>query len=524
MPTISTTRNAYFWAILERLGPQIVTFALSVLIARMVDPAAYGLLGMLGIFMALAAAFSELALSAALVQRKHITPDDETSVFYINIAAGIVLTFLLCAISPFVATFFRQPILTPLLCLQSLTVLISSFGIVQMALITRNMQFRTNAMIETASSVSSGVVGVYMAWNGQGIWSLVGMNLTRAAASVAMLWIVRDWRPRGHFSMTCVKSMWSYSSRLLYASLIHRVITNLQSVFLGRFYPPASLGLYTRALGFQALPAGILVGIVQRVAFPLFSRHQDDRPALLAMLRRQVRVLSLGVSAIMATLFVASDQLIPLLLGPRWNDAIPLLKILCFGGVLASIFPLHCCILQALGDSKLFFRVDILKKLVILAVTVSVVQFGVAAMAWGVVAISITDYFISAWPNVRRIEYAWSMQAWDVLPAALLGFVPAILISLLPWHERLAPLPVLCAKISIMCLTGVIAIAVLRNTYFQDTWRLITTLLSRLRLTQSERNESGLPAAVHGLTTAPSISASVKPTANRRTTPKPFIE
>ncbi len=234
----------------------------------MLDPAAYGLIGMLGIFMALSAAFSDLAFSAALVQKKSITEDDETSVFYVNIAAGITLTIILCAISPLVAGFFHQSILAPFACTQSLTVLISSFGIVQLALITRSMSFKANATIELISCVLSGGIGIGMAWLGYGVWSLVGMNLTRAISGVALLWILRDWRPRGRFCIVCVRSMWSYSGKLLYASLLHRVATNLYAVVIGRVYPPTELGLYTRANSFQVLPIGLLTGIVQRVAFP----------------------------------------------------------------------------------------------------------------------------------------------------------------------------------------------------------------------------------------------------------------
>ncbi|MGH7972027.1 MAG: lipopolysaccharide biosynthesis protein, partial [Limisphaerales bacterium] len=362
------TKQAFFWATVERIAPQAVAFIVSVFIARMVQPAAYGLIGMLAIFMALGSAFTDLAFTAALVQRKTITQDDETSVFFINIVAGLVLTLSLCALSPLVARFYRQEILVPLLCAQSLTVLISSFGIVQQALITRSLSFKPNALIELCSCVVSGGIGLSMAWMGKGVWSLVGLNLSRAGCTVAMLWIVRDWRPHGKFSMTRLRPMWDYSSKLLYASLIHRVITNLYTIIIGKAYPPASLGIYTRANSFQALPVSVLTGILQRVAFPLFSKYQNQPALLRIMIRRQIRLLALGSTTILTTLAVVADQLVPILLGHRWDAVIPLLKILCLSGVFACIFPLHSIILQALGDSTLFFRVDLLKKAIIVLV------------------------------------------------------------------------------------------------------------------------------------------------------------
>jgi O-antigen/teichoic acid export membrane protein len=466
---------------IERLAPQAVTFGVSVVIARMVDPAAYGLIGMLGIFMALGAAFSELALSAALVQKKTITQDDETSVFVINIAAGVVLTLVLCAISPLVARFFRQQTLVPLLCAQSLTVLISSFGIVQLALITRTMSFKSNALIEVISCVLSGGVGVSMAWMGKGVWSLIGLNLSRVTFSVVLLWVIRDWRPHGRFRMANVRSMWGYSSNLLYASLIHRVVTNLYSVVIGRFYAPAALGIYTRANSFQALPVGILTGIVQRVAFPLFSKHQDDPPFLLTMLRRQIRVLSFGATAILVAVAAVSDQLIPLLLGHKWDEVIPLLKILCLGGVFASVFPLHAIILQALGKSGLFFRIDLLKKAMIVIVILAVYRFGITALAWGAAFISLTDYVISAAPNVRTIGYRWSMQAWDILPAITLCFISGTCVMQIHWGAERAALCVVGVKALVLPVMVGVGLFTFRNLFFSDVWGLATALLRRRR-------------------------------------------
>jgi O-antigen/teichoic acid export membrane protein len=448
----------------------------------MVEPTAYGLIGMLAIFMALGAAFTDLAFSAALVQNKTITADDETSVFYLNIVAGIVLTLLLCAVSPLVAHFYRGAVLIPLLCAQALTIFISSFGIVQSALISRTMAFKSNALIEVVSSMCSGVVGVVMAWMGKGVWSLVGLNLAKAACSVVLLWLVRDWRPRGTFRMANVRAMWSYSSKLLYASLIHRVVTNLYTVLIGRAYPAADLGIYTRANSFQALPVGILTGIVQRIAFPLYSRYQTQPAVLLSLIRRQVRFLVLGSTVILAILTVVSDDLIPLLLGPKWNEVIPLLKILCLGGVFACLFPLHTTVIQSLGHSSLFFRIDLLKKVTIVTVVLSLYRFGITALAWGTVLISLTDYVISAFPNVRLIGYRWRMQLADILPTLLLCGAAAGCVSLIRWGYWASPLLVMVLKIVLLGIFIGGGIVGLRKLFFADIWVLGAAGLERFRV------------------------------------------
>ena len=223
----------YYWAFLERVAPLAISFIVSILIARMVGPAAYGLVAMLAIFMALGQAFTELGFGAALVQRKDITADDETSVFVINVVAGLLITLILCLASPLVADFFGQAILVQLLCVQSLGILMASTGLVQFAQLSRQMKFRLGAIIEVAATILSGIVSLSMAYAGYGVWSLVGLGLSREIARAAAAWIVVGWRPRGRFSKVRVAAMWDYCSKLLYASLLHRIVSNLQSVMIG---------------------------------------------------------------------------------------------------------------------------------------------------------------------------------------------------------------------------------------------------------------------------------------------------
>ena len=437
--------------------------------------------------MALGAAFTDLAFSAALVQKKEITRDDETSIFYLNIISGLLLTLLFCAVSPWVAAFFHQAILMPILCAQSLTIFISSFGVVQLALITRSMSFKVNAMIELASSIFSGAIGIGLASWGFGVWSLVGINLARASCGVILLWYLRDWRPRGRFRMTSIRSLWGYSGKLLYASLLHRVATNLYAIVIGRVYPPAELGLYTRASSFPALPAGLLTSIVQRVAFPLFSRNQDNIQYLLAAIRRQNRILVYFTTAILTVLAVTSDELIPLLIGPKWNGAIPLMKIFCVGGIFASAFPLHSELLKALGKSDVFFRVEMLKKIAIVVVIACVYRFGIIALAWGAVIISITDYLLSAWPNVKSVGYTWGMQARDVLSPLLLCLICVVATESIHWTFLRFPVVILLMKIMLWSFLMSLGTFLFRRILFTEIWEFTISFCGKSGRFRSKR-------------------------------------
>ena len=466
----------YYWAFVERLAPLAISFVVSVIIARMVSPAAYGLVAMLGIFMALGQAFTELGFGAALVQRKDITPDDETSVFVINVVAGLLITATLCAASPMIARFFDQEILIPLLCIQSLGIFIASTGLVQFAQLSRQMKFRVGAMIEVVASILSGIVGITMASAGYGIWSLVGLGLSRVIVRAVAAWIVVGWRPRGRFSMARIAAMWDYCSKLLYASLLHRIATNLHTVIIGKIFPPAALGLYARASGLQSLPVGVVTGIVQRVTFPLFAKHQNDKEFLLQSIRKHIRLLISVVSLMMALLAVLAAELIPWLIGPQWVDAVPLLEILCIAGVFAAAFPLHSEMTKALGESGIFFKVELLKKLAIVIVLTVVYRFGLEAFAWGAVAIAFIDYCLSAYPNTRLLDYSWRMQFADLVPAFLLGGLPAIAMFNISWDPSWSVQSLMAIKILTFLGIAGIGLFVFRKAYFRDEWDLVLTL------------------------------------------------
>ena len=467
------THKHYYWALLERVAPLVISFFVSVLIARMVGPEAYGLVAMLAIFMALGQAFTELGFGAALVQRKDITPDDETSVFIINLLAGLVITVTLCFASPLVADFFDQEILVDLLCAQSFGILISSTALVQFAQLSRQMKFHLGAIIELVATVISGALGITMAYADFGVWSLIWLGLTRELIRAIAAWVVVGWRPKGHFSKTRVAEMWDYCSKLLYSSLLHRIVTNLHTVIIGKIYSPEALGLYARAGGLQALPVGVLTGTIQRVAFPLFAKHQADKVFLLQSIRSQNRLLVLIVSVIMGLLALIAEDLVPWMLGSSWSGAIPLLKILCIAGVFASAFPLHSQMTMALGASSIFLKIELLKKLITVIVIAIVCQFGLTAFAWGAVAISIADYLLSSYPNRNLISYSWTMQAIDLIPPVVLCTFSALLVFSIPWGSSWHPLLTMAAK-TICYMTAVgMGLFVFRKILFRDARGLV---------------------------------------------------
>ncbi|MBW2638413.1 MAG: lipopolysaccharide biosynthesis protein, partial [Deltaproteobacteria bacterium] len=432
-------------------------------------------------FIGLAEVFADCGLSASLIQRKAITADDETSVFALNIGAGVVLAVLLSLLSPLVARFYNQPVLMPMLCVLSLSIVISSFGTVQSALLARTMQFHKTAAIGTARAIVSGVTGIVMAFLGWGVWSLIGSSLSATLVGVGLCWTLSPWRPRGRPRMRCIRSMWDFSSKLLYCSLIGIAYQNMYSVIIGKVYSPESLGYYNRANRLRMLPASTMTGIVNRVAFPLFSRCQDDKPLLLRRMREIVRSTLLLSAGGLTLLAVLADPLVPLLLTEKWRPSVPLLRILCYAGILYPIHALYLMVLQAQGYSNLNARLETIKVVMGLVTIALVYQYGVTALAWAVVGLTLIAYFLNAWYNVKLLGYRWRSQAVDIIPTFVLCAIAgwtAWWVATLVSGMSLAVLFVQGLSFVLLVGTGVF---LFRDTFFADPWKHLVWAFGRLR-------------------------------------------
>ena len=449
----------YVWAFVERLAPMLVSFAAGIAIARVVAPEAYGLLAMLGIFLALGQGLTELGFSAGLIQRRVISEDESTTVFYVNIAAGLIITLLLCAVSPLIATFFGQPLLTFLLPAQAVGILLGSFSIVHIALLSREHSFRKIAEIELGATVVSSAAGVLAAYGGAGVWSLVVLGLVREMVRSVLAWSLGAWRPAGSISLAIVADMWAYSGKLLYASMFHRVASNVHAVLIGKILSPESLGLFARAQSLQILPINLVTGMTQRVAFPTFSRLQDDHPALLLSVRALLIILACILSYLMGILGMVSRDLLPWLLGPSWTQAGPLLEIVAMAGVFAGVFPVLSQTTMALGNSREFLRAEVLKKTAIFLIVPCAIPFGLTGFAYSLVAVSISDYVLSARPVRTALGYSWRQQCGDLLPWPLVGLAAAIAVRLAAPLPEVAPLARITLQVILFTLLYVVILA-----------------------------------------------------------------
>jgi O-antigen/teichoic acid export membrane protein len=415
------------WTIIEAIGLRGVQFVVGIILARLLQPEQFGLIGMLLIFMALAQVFLDSGFGAALIQKQDITQKDISSIFYFNILVGFIAAICLCGIAPWVAKFYNQPILTPLLRLMSVVLVINSFGLVQNVLLRKALDFKTETKVSLVASMLSGIVGVTMAYSGFGVWSLIGQQLSAAVFRTSLLWFFTSWRPIWVFSLQSLKSMFGFGSKVLFASLLNTFFDNIYYLVIGKLFSPTALGYYTRADNLQQLPSNTLAAMVSRVTFPVFSTIPDDSDRIKRGMTKALTMLALVNFPLMIGLAVVARPLVIVLLTDTWQPCVPYLQLLCIVGL---IFPLHLInlnILQAMGRSDMFLRLEVIKKTMVALAIMITWHFGIMAMITGQVAVSFVGYYLTMYYNKKLLQYSIWGQIKDLFPylinALLMGLV-----------------------------------------------------------------------------------------------------
>lgn len=441
--------SSFLFKLAESIGMQGVSFVVSVVLARLLDPSDYGVLTMLTVFIAVSQVFVQSGLNTALIQKKDVDERDLSSVFYVSLGIAAALYALLFALAPAISRFFAMEALSPVLRVLALVLLPGALVSVQNAVVARQMAFRRQMAASLLCTILSGAVGIGMAAAGAGYWALVGQQLVNQFGMALALLIMVRWRPRAVFSRTRVRGLIAFGWKLLLSSLLETGYNTLRTAVIGKKYAPETLGFYNRGKQFPELVMNAVNGSIQSVMLPVLAEKQEDVPRMKQMMRRSVMVSSFLVLPMMAGLAAVAAPLVRLLLTDKWLPCVPFLQICCID---FAFYPIHTANLQAInamGRSDVFLRLELIKKsygLVILAVTVLCFD-SVYAIAWGAVASTLLSAAVNASPNRRLLGYGYLEQMRDVLPPMGLSAVMFIAVSavgLLP----LAPLPLLALQVA----------------------------------------------------------------------------
>ena len=410
------TTKGIFWSTIERFSNQGMSFLFSVILARMLDPSDFGIIAMITIFFAVAQSFVDSGFSNALVRKTDRREEDLSTCFYFNIGVGIMAYIVLFLIAPLVASFYNQPILSPIIRITGLGVVLNSLCVVQQALFTIKIDFKSQAKVTLSATIISGIVGVVLAYQGYGVWALVWQGVVMTSARMALLWLMSKWRPTTGFSKSSFNYLFGYGSKLLASGLLDTIYNNIYPIVIGKFYTPAQLGNYSRALSFAQLPSSNITSILQRVTFPVLSTIQDDIPRLQANYRRLLKLSAFIVFPLMMGLAAVAFPMIRIVLTPKWEGCSLYLQIICFALMWYPIHAINLNLLQVKGRSDLFLRLEIIKKIVGVCIMCITIPLGITAMCIGMVASSLISLFINTYYTGKLIDIGYLKQMRDLTP------------------------------------------------------------------------------------------------------------
>lgn len=412
-----------FWKLLENGGAQGIQFVIAILLARLLTPAEYGVVGIIMIFITIANVVVQNGFSTALIQKRNADDTDFSSVCYFSLFAALVMYGLLYMAAPYIAVFYQIETLRPIVRILSIVLFPGAVISVQTAYVSRNMEFKGLFMSTLAASFVSGVFSIVMAYRGFGVWAMVGQQVIYYFILMVVLMFTVSWKPKVCFALERVKGMFAFGWKLLCASLLDTVFNNLYGLLIGKIYNEELLGSYNRGEQFPKLIATNLGAAIQAVLLPAFSAKQDETALLKKMMVRAIRLSSFVVLPMLLGLFAVGDNLVRALLGEKWLICVPFLRIMCIS---YCFWPIHITNLQAInamGRSDIFLKLEIIKKGLSLLALVIGMQYSVTVMV-GLKALQ--DFFctfINAAPNRKLLGYSILHQWMDVMPAVFLSVV-----------------------------------------------------------------------------------------------------
>lgn len=467
------TVKGTIWSSVERFSVQGIAFVVMIIMARILTPEDYGLVGMVTIFIAVSQSLVDSGFSQALIRKQDRTETDNSTVFFFNIAVGLFLYLILFLCAPLIARFYDQPLLTPLTRLISLSVLINSFVVVQRALLTVKIDFKTQAKASLSAAVTAGAVGITMAYTGFGVWAIVWYQLVNLAVNVGLLWVFSRWRPRLLYSWASFRELFSFGSKLALSGIIDTLYNNIYLIVIGKVFKASDLGYYTRASQFAQFPSSNLSAIMQRVTFPVLCTIQDDDDRLRSVYRRFLRLSAFVVFPLMCGLAGVSYPFIRLILGEKWLFSAELLQIICLSMMWYPVHAINLNLLQVKGRSDLFLRLEIIKKCVGVAILCATVPLGLVAMCWGSLLSSILCLVINTHYTGKLIQVGFLMQMRDLLPTLLyslsMGAFVLLTVNVIPGSDWL--------RLASGILTGIIffliATTLTRSRDLQELRQLI---------------------------------------------------
>lgn len=421
------TVKSVIWSAVERFSVQAIQFILTVIFARLISPAEFGLIAMLGIFMQIAQSFVDSGFSNALIQKKNRSEVDFSTVFYFNCVISIITYIALYIGAPYIAQFYNKPILENICKWIGLNLIIQGVAVVQIAKLTINLNFKTQAKASLIAITISGVLGVYLAYNGYGVWALVIQSLLNTLINTLLLSFYTKWKPTFEFSLSSLKSMFGFGSKLLFSGLLHTIYTNIYSLVIGKKYDAIDVGYYNQSSQIARFPSVSLMAIITRALYPIQCKNQDNYQLLQQSFIKYLKMSCFLVFSIMTGIASLSEPLIMFLLTEKWAPIAPILSILCIGYMFTSVTVLNNQILNVRGRSDLYLKVEIIKKVVGVIILVATISWGLTFICLGILFYNICDMLLVIYYSKKIIHIGYIKQVKAIIPISIIILITGLL-------------------------------------------------------------------------------------------------
>lgn len=427
------TVKGVMWSGIDNVASFGVSFVVGIVLARLLTPDDYGLIGITAIFTAVCQALINAGFTTALIRKKDASDNDYNTAFIVNLGMSLVLYAAIFLSAQLIADFFKRQELLLLTRVLSLGMIIGALALVQQTRLTKMINFKSQTKITICASIVSGSVGIGLAFGGFGVWALVVQQLLSQAIRTLLLWSVNKWMPKLRFSMESFHELFGFGWKMMVSGLIDTVWGELYQVVIGKFYSPASLGQYTRAGQFSKLFSSNLTGVVQRVTYPVLSNIQDDKVRMVTAYCKMIKTTMFVTAIGMFFLGAISEPLLYCLIGPKWHEAATYLPLICISG---SLYPLHAMnlnMLQVQGRSDLFLGLEIIKKTIAIGPLMIGAFMGIMPMLYAGILVSIISYFLNSYYSGKLLGYSSWMQIKDIAPSYGIGLFIAVAVYFLKY-------------------------------------------------------------------------------------------
>ncbi len=467
--------KAAFWVGVERFGQQAIQFFVSILLARLLEPAEFGLVAMISVFMAVSGALINGGFASSLIQKTDVSHIDESTVFWFNLFISVGMMAILWAAAPWIADFYNQPRLVSITRWCSLNLLLTGFGVVQMALLQKEFLIVRRMIATMSSIIISGVVSAWMAVKGYGVWALVAQCLVMNVVMILVIWILHPWRPLFVFSIRSFKTLFGFGSRLLGCSLMTAVFENMYQLIIGKLYSATELGLFQRAKKLMELCANVPITLITQIQFPYLCKIQDDPAAMKSVFLKVLKYAAMFIFPLLVGLAVSAPNLIVVLIGEKWLPCVGYLRILCATGVFFSVYFINLDVFKACGNTGLILKLEFYKRLVLGVSILLLYRYGIEALLYGELFFTFVTALVSSVLIRRFISIGFWSQVKSLAPfvvgALSMGFVVALI-----GRSAFSPLCIFCLQGFLGSFLYILYLWGVRNREFLEVFSMVNRL------------------------------------------------